>query len=65
MSEQLSRQQHYDFGMRALKQVLTLAGNLRRELEYVTEQKIVVKALHDSNIPKLVDEDIPLFKDLM
>ncbi len=64
-NEQLSKQLHYDFGLRALKSVLVMAGRLKRKYPDISEHAVIMRALRDSNISKLVFEDVALFKGLM
>ncbi|VDM01287.1 unnamed protein product [Schistocephalus solidus] len=64
-SEQLSRQDHYDFGMRALKSVLVMAGALKRENADKPEDVVLIRALKDSNLPKFLVQDAVLFQAIL
>ncbi len=61
-SEQLSQQDHYDFGMRAVKSVLVMAGSLKRQNPDKSEDVVLIRALRDSNLPKFLKDDANLFK---
>ena len=63
--EQLSRQPHYDFGLRALKSVLVMAGQLKRQFSDTPEDVVLMRALRDMNMPKFVFDDVPLFYGLI
>uniref|UniRef100_A0A8C8G323 AAA+ ATPase domain-containing protein n=1 Tax=Oncorhynchus tshawytscha TaxID=74940 RepID=A0A8C8G323_ONCTS len=63
--EQLSKQFHYDFGLRALKSVLVMAGELKRGSPDLNEDVVLMRALRDMNLPKFVFEDVPLFLGLI
>lgn len=65
MIQQLSKADHYDYGLRSLKAVLSAAGALKRADADMNEEAILLRALRDMNVPKFIREDAVLFKLLL
>jgi dynein heavy chain len=64
MLKQLSKADHYDFGMRAIKSVLRASGRIKRECPELDETTVMIKAIRDMNLPKFIAEDVILFDNL-
>ncbi len=63
--ELLSKQDHYDWGLRAIKSVLVVAGALKRGDPERPEDQVLMRALRDFNLPKIVSDDNPVFLGLI
>ncbi|KAF6274521.1 dynein axonemal heavy chain 14 [Rhinolophus ferrumequinum] len=71
-STELSRQDHYNFDLRTLKTIITMAGkkrefqcNMSDSLSETDETLIIIEAVREASIPKFLPEDVRLFEKII
>nr|CAD7455963.1 unnamed protein product [Timema tahoe] len=62
--QQLSKQDHYDFGLRGMVALLRYAGRKRRMYPTTNDEDVLLLAMKDMNIAKLTADDLPLFNGI-
>lgn len=63
--QQLSKQDHYDFGLRAMTSALRSAGTRKRQDMSIADDVVLYLAMRDNNVPKLTSWDVPLFMGIL
>lgn len=61
----LSKSNKYDWGMRAIKSVLVVAGSFKRADPTLPEQAILMRSLRDTNEAKIEGDDLIIFMGLL
>merc|ERR1712048_695262 len=61
----LSASKKYDWGMRAIKSVLVVAGSFKRADASLTEQAVLMRSLRDTNVAKIDGDDLDIFMGLL
>ena len=63
--KQLSNAHHYDWGLRAMKAILSTAGKSKRNDLEADESTLLVSVIRDCTAPRLVSADLPLFTGII
>eukprot|EP00755_Sulcionema_specki_P032815 Sspe_Gene.20010::Locus_7312_Transcript_1_1_Confidence_1.000_Length_13148::g.20010::m.20010/K10408/DNAH; dynein heavy chain, axonemal len=62
----ISRENHYDWGLRSIKSLLSVAGSLKRALpKNTSEEMVLMRALREFNLPKITPSDLDTFLELI
>ncbi|XP_074107880.1 dynein heavy chain 2, axonemal kl-2 [Cotesia typhae] len=62
--QQLSKQPHYDFGLRGIVTLTRYAGKKRRQYSHLPDEEIIILSMNDMNKSKLTSDDLPLFTNI-